>query len=362
MRARRLAVALVSAMSMAASGQEPVRSNTPHAFAAHASTVTQDIPVRLGAGGRVYSAIAPASVGYVVFTNLAVDVDRYPIVQIEVSSAKMHWRAHLGLHGEPMTNVFSSGGSGLALNLFGSVGWRGTKAIDILVQLKDDVGVVRFDLGSEADKDVVCEAGKTCTASPFGQNPASPQCFVETGRKHKGIDANGLPVDRLAPSSDKELGAYLLLPYTGMNVIELPTSANAPAESHVILVPKFSYSKIGILAASQGGDASFTLILRYTDGTVSTNWFESDDWYRRSRGTNIPVLEGMDRALASDGSIEDSNHFNLYEFICTSVDRGRILESITIGNDPHRWPDSESRYTAVFAVNGRADILPASSR
>jgi hypothetical protein len=144
-------------------------------------------------------------------------------------------------------------------------------------------------------------------------------------------------------------------------VIELPSSANAPAESHVIETPRFAYSKIGILAASQGGDASFALILRYADGSATTNWFEADDWYRKSRATNMAVLEGMDRAVASDGSVEDSNHFNVYEFICTSVDRGRVLESVTVGNDPHRWPDSEGRFTAVFAINGRADVIPGSN-
>jgi hypothetical protein len=196
MRAIRYAVALTAAISLAATGPA-VRAGGP----------VQDMPVRLGAGGRTYVAVAPASVGYVLFTNVTVDVDRYPVAQIEVPAAKSRWRVHIGLHGESMTNVHSSGGSTLAaLNLFGTMGWRGEKAIDVLVQLKDDIGVVRFNLAPEADKDVVFDAGKSPAAQAFGENAASPQCFVETGRKSKGIEANGLPPGRLLASSDKELG------------------------------------------------------------------------------------------------------------------------------------------------------------
>ena len=65
----------------------------------------------------------------------------------------------------------------------------------------------------------------------------------------------------------------------------------------------------------------------------------------------------MDWAISTDGAVEDVKHIQIYEFILSAVDPNRVLDRIAIGNDPHRWPDSEDRYGAVFAVNGVSDVL-----
>ena len=316
------------------------------------------IRVSLSAGGEVYTETVPDSVGYVVFTNIPVNVSRNPVVQVRVQGTRSRWWVHAGSHEGELKELGGSATAGIVtLNLYGKMGWRGAQHMDVLVRLKDDISVVQFDLSRVAEKDVVFEDDKRAMASRFGENPDSLQCYVEQGRRHKGVKADGLPEDRVIQSSDEELGTYRLMPYDTLNAIELAANQAAIAESHMIDVPNHKYSKLGMLTASQGGDTSFTLILHYEDGTATTNWFESDDWHHKSRSSNIPVLEKMDWAISTDGAVEDSNHFQIYEFIFTDVDRSRNLDMITIGNTPHRWPDGEVRFAAVFAVNGRAEDL-----
>jgi len=207
-----------------------------------------------------------------------------------------------------------------------------------------------FDLSAEAEKDIVCNAGDGSN-QPFGDVPGDTQCFAESGFN----GATGLPSNRMLPSNDPELGIYHLLPYSGPNVLEFATQS--PLESHMVSVPIAGRTtKLGILAAAVQGDASFTITCHYSDGSSSTHWWETDDWYDYgARGNVIKVAQNLDRANAFDGAIEDSNHFNLYEFIFDAsrgLDTNKTLTAITIGNDPNRWPTNFARYGAVFAVNG----------
>ena len=60
----------------------------------------------------------------------------------------------------------------------------------------------------------------------------------------------------------------------------------------------------------------------------------------------------MDRVNVNSGAVEDSNHFNLYEFVFHNVDSNRVLDTVTIGNDPNRWPNNTDRWGGLFAMNG----------
>ncbi len=60
----------------------------------------------------------------------------------------------------------------------------------------------------------------------------------------------------------------------------------------------------------------------------------------------------MDRVNVYTGLIDDQDHFNLYEFVFRNVDSNRVLEAVTIGNDPNRWPGSAERWGGLFAMNG----------
>ena len=317
-----------------------------------------EIHVKVGIGGKMYERTLASVSSFTLFSELPVDVTRNPVVQLLVEGDCDMWRAHLCLHGEAMKEVYQSPRPcATTLNLYGLMGWRGPSSVDVMLQFKDDINVVQFDLSAIAEKDVVLEKSKEARADGFGGNPASPQCFVETGRKQKGYEAIGLPENRLIPSTDPELGEYFLLPYDGPNVVELASSANALGETCYIDVPNQCYSKLGIVTASSGGDTSFTITLIYDDGSQADYWFESDDWYRKSRSTNLKLLEGMDWGKSSDGSIEKVAHFQLYEFILADIDEERKLDKIAIGNNPYRWPDSEERSGGIFAINGRTILF-----
>jgi hypothetical protein len=207
---------------------------------------------------------------------------------------------------------------------------------------------VQFDLSGAVDRDVVYETGGG--ALPFGQNTNAVQSFGEAG----GMD--GLPTDRQVKSSDPELGTYLLRPYDGPNVVELNSASNSPDEEHVIEVPNHRYGKLGLLVTAVDGDASFTIKLTYTDGTTDTQWFEADDWYDLGpRGNLKKAVRDMDRVNTKTGKVEDSNHFNVYEFIMDGtrgLNTDRVLTSVTIGNVPNRWPADTAHYGGVFAING----------
>lgn len=329
-------------------------------YARAARDAADDIDIVINIGGKVHKAQASLPDGYILFSELPVNVSRNPVVQIQVNGACKMWKAHLGLHGGEMKEVYQASRPGVkVLNLYGLMKWQGDKTVDLLLQFKEDINVVAFDLSDCAEKDVVLEDAREARAVAFGCDAGSPYCFVETGLKQKDRTAYGLPRNRMVPSSDVELGAYMLLPYDGPNIIELQTSAFEPGETHVIDVPNGRYSKIGILTASVHGDTSFTLTLIYEDGTAVAQWFESDDWYRKSRASNIPLLEAMDWANVVERKLEDVDHFQLYEVILTDIDTDQKLDKVAVGNDPHRWPDSEERSCGVFAVNGHMAWHPA---
>lgn len=218
--------------------------------------------------------------------------------------------------------------------------------------------VVVFDLSAAADKDIVYEGGPGTQA--FGQNPFGSQTLAADGYSDGSTAADGLPVSRQLASTHAGLGSYELLPYEGNNAIELYTHSSGPIESHVIDVPDLSYLTIGLLVSAVEGDASFTFKLNYLDGT-ETGWWEADDWYETGgllRSSQHVVIDGLDRVNINTGQVEDSNHFSLYEYLI-APDAGRVLTSITIGNDPNRWPDNTERWAGVFAMNGEAvDAVP----
>lgn len=220
---------------------------------------------------------------------------------------------------------------------------------------------VTFDLSDAVDADIVYEGGPG--TQTFGQNPFATQTFAADGYSDGSTTADGLPASQQLESTYSGLGSYQLLPYDGNNAIELYTHSSGPYESHEIDVPDFTYLTIGLLVSAVEGDASFTIKLNYLDGTV-TRWWEADDWY--DDGGNVRpnehvVIGEMDRVNVNTGQVEDSNHFSLFEFLLTP-DTNRVLTSITIGNDPNRWPDDQQRWAAIFAMNGEvADVVPEPS-
>ena len=309
-------------------------------------------------GGEAHEVVVSEATGDGLLTNIVLDVDRYPLMQVVVPGMGRTCRIYAGLPGCVMTSLCTVARAETAsVNLTGATGWRGTKQLDFLVHCREGDFAVPFDLSVVANKDVVLEAGNAGRASPFGASPVSSMCFVESGYRQKGVTAKGLPFDRLVPSATPDLGRYILLPYDRPNVIELATSREISPTNFLIQIPRGHYSEVGVLAASQGGDASFTLILSYADGTSTTNWFEAGDWLKSSCHVN-PLVGGMERVNPRDGSIDSSNRVSLCEFVFTNVVASRELAGVTIGSDPNRWPDGEKRFAAVFAVNGRAGAPP----
>ncbi|MBN2560391.1 MAG: hypothetical protein JXQ75_05615, partial [Phycisphaerae bacterium] len=214
--------------------------------------------------------------------------------------------------------------------------------------------VIRFDLSPVAEKDIVYNAGDG-NNSVFGDHSGDAWCFVEDGWTNGAMTADGLPANRRVESVDTNLGTYVLLPYDGSNVIELATLG--PAESHTVTAPATSkLARIGVLAASCWGQASFACEIRYDDYSVTTNWWGADDWsiWERTDQLVVSVCSNMDRAVASTGEIDDADLYNLYEFIIDAgrgLDTNKAITSITFKN-AESWPSGEERYTAIFAVNG----------
>ncbi|HEY8239977.1 MAG TPA: hypothetical protein VIH35_00945 [Kiritimatiellia bacterium] len=208
---------------------------------------------------------------------------------------------------------------------------------------------VRFDLSAVAEKDVIYERGLASSAEPAGENPKGTQAFVEQGM----MDADGLPAAGKI-SSPAGFGDYALLSYKGKNAIELPSHADAPAESHAVDVPDAKYSRIGVLGAAVDGDCSFTIKLVYLDGSETVGWWETEDWYQPqlNRGNCVPAAANMDRMNTETRELDDANHYQLYEFIVADVDPAKTLAQIVIGNDPHRFDASKESWGLVFAING----------
>ena len=214
---------------------------------------------------------------------------------------------------------------------------------------------VSFDLAAAANKDIVYEMGAAAKAAKFGETKEATQAFVEQGVH----GADGLPNGGKV-SSVTEMGSYQLLPYSRKNVIEVGSNRDAPLCNARVDVPDGRYTALGMIVASVDKDSSFTLKLHYKDGTETVGWWEADDWYqpRNNRGNCIPAVANMDRVDASNGTLDDANHYQLYEFVFKDVDQNRILDAITIGNDPNRYDDSVESWGAVFAVNGMKAASP----
>jgi len=211
---------------------------------------------------------------------------------------------------------------------------------------------VSFDLSRVANKDVVYEAGGHGSAEPFGGNPNGLHCFGEDGF------VDGFPQNRYVPSSQEDLGNYVLLRYDQPNVVELCTHSSVEPQTYVIDIPDHVYSKLGLLVSSVDGDSSFTIRLQYKDGTTDFLWWEADDWYDLGpRGNLEKALRELDRVDAESGMAEDSDHFHVYEFVLDE-ERGlktdKELVTIAIGTDPNRWPEDQLRFGGVFAINGAA--------
>jgi len=213
---------------------------------------------------------------------------------------------------------------------------------------------VRADLSSAVDKDIIFETADAASAI-FGEHPEARQLFVIDGYDDGKVVADGLPPNRVIDSANPNLGSYILQPYAGKNAIELASDRAAPAESHIVDLPNKKYELVGMLVSSVNGDTSFTIKFNYEDGSVVTNWWEADDWAETGkdlRPTQRPAVNDMDRISVS-GQVEDSDHFSIYE-ITLEPDATKVLDSVTIGNDPNRSPDDQPRWGAVFAINAFA--------
>ncbi|MBN1268916.1 MAG: hypothetical protein JXB04_04970 [Kiritimatiellae bacterium] len=212
-------------------------------------------------------------------------------------------------------------------------------------------GAVSFDLGGSVDKDLVYNEGDGDN-DVFSGDAGAIHCYVENGWS----DADGFPTNHLLASRDADLGFYSLMSYSNLNAIEI--EAVAGTESHYIPAPLTNaYRKIGILAAAAYGDAQFTLKLHYQDSSVVTTQWEIFDWYAGSMPWERvkSVLGGMDRAEAANGTVQDANHFQVYECVVADLDATNPLVGITVGNDPFCWDDGDRSYAAIFAINGSAE-------
>jgi hypothetical protein len=210
---------------------------------------------------------------------------------------------------------------------------------------------VRADLSSAVDKDVIFES-VDATSAIFGEHPEARQMFVVDGHDDGKATADGLPPNRVIDSANPDLGSYILQPYSGKNAIELASDRAAPAESHLVDLPNKKYERIGMIVSAVNGDTSFTIKFTYEDGTITILWWEADDWAdtgKDLRPSQRAAVSDMDRINVS-GQVEDSDHFSLFE-IFLEPDAGKVLDSVTIGNDPNRSPDDQPRWGAVFAIN-----------
>ena len=343
-------------------GQAPWRHSF-HEPLPDASVISSNLAWEINVEGNTTFEVEQGALGSITFTNVVADIARHPVLDLLVPRAQGTWRLFVGKVGGTMSNVHASTKAGRVRVDLSKLGWAGVTTNNVRLELQVDTSagagtVIPFDLSEVAEKDVVYEASANTMTQPFGGNPAAVACFVENGWVNGGVTCNGLPTNRTVASRDAELGSYSLLPYDKKNVIELATSTNAPAETQTIDVPHNRYSKIGLLLSAEGGEASFTIKLNYLDGSTTTDWVEADDWYQLTRSWNQSVAVGnMARVAAADGAINATNHFNVYEFIFSNIDTTKVLRSISIGNDPNRWPGDATRYVGVFAVNGRAFAL-----
>ena len=215
--------------------------------------------------------------------------------------------------------------------------------------------VIQFNIDGAVNKDLVYESGGR--ADVFGIQPGGDQAYIEDGYNA----GHGLPDSLTLSSSRAELGNYALMSFNGNNAIELNASASAPNVSYRIDVPDLTYLRLGLLVAGVDGNVSFGYTLNYTDMTTESAWWEADDWYQVGgdlRPNMHVIISGMDNVNVSDGSLNDVNHFSMFEFLITPGAPGKAIASIDINNNPNRWTSSGNGSGAVFAMNGSTDAVP----
>ncbi|NCC50959.1 MAG: hypothetical protein EOM20_07045 [Spartobacteria bacterium] len=300
--------------------------------------------------------------GHVTFTGVVVNVDQYPLLHLDIPRVQGEWRLRLGLERGALTEVHRSTRAGkVNLDLPLLMGWSGIVTADCQIVLEDtssDSGMaVRFDLRGAANKDVIYENQTYSAASRFGEGVAAGMCFVEDGWNDGSTTATGLPPNRVLAGSDSGLGSYRLLPYNAKNCIELDTYAVVSEVQHIIDVPNFRYAKIGMLVSSVEGDTMLSVRQNYTDGSVVTSLWWSDDWYIAGGDpmrADAIVISNMNRVVYSNGIVDGGTSFNMYEFFVDVAETNKVLDSITIGTRPYHEPSASHAFAGVFAVNGRA--------
>ncbi|NCC52234.1 MAG: hypothetical protein EOM20_13595 [Spartobacteria bacterium] len=216
--------------------------------------------------------------------------------------------------------------------------------------------VIQFNISGSVNKDLVYESGGGADA--FGSHAGANQSYLEDGYS----SGNGLPSSRLLSSSQAGLGSYSMLSYDGNNAIELYAAGAAGTVSYNIDIPDLKYDQLGLLVGGVNGDVSFGYTLNYADASTFDGWWEADDWYDTGgdlRANMNVIISDMDNVNVGDGTINDLNHFSMFEFLIMPDNTDKVIASIDIHNDPsYRWSSSGDGSGAVFAMNGAGQVIP----
>ena len=139
----------------------------------------------------------------------------------------------------------------------------------------------------------------------------------------------GLPVSRSITSPSGPV--YTLRPYNGDNILLL-TSANTSGT--LTLTTPGTFKNISILATSGQSYSSFSVILRFSDGTTQSYTFCVPDWYVPGTSCNpVPSVAayGFDRVMRSTNVCDNNGSApNLYDCMISlnTSDQVKLLNSI----------------------------------
>lgn len=208
--------------------------------------------------------------------------------------------------------------------------------------------------------DVVAENDGSPDASAFDPIPGwgGPWSLFESGLLGSGPGI-GLPASRTFISASDSSIIFGLADYTANNALLVSNSVlYAPTAATLTLATPTSFTHLAILAASTNGGGTGTLVLNFSDGTMSAAIdFVAKDWYMG--GDNVALSVGgrysLDLASVQTGDSAPYFYQTAIPLNALGYD-AKYISSITFTSPPI-YHDGENFQnadvvTGIFAISG----------
>ncbi|QJX01335.1 cadherin-like domain-containing protein (plasmid) [Frigoriglobus tundricola] len=166
-------------------------------------------------------------------------------------------------------------------------------------------------------------------------------------------DANGLPASLTFTSAANPLVSFTLQPYTAANDLQLadPTTypTAAATATATLTSPTAGIATLHILAASANGPTINTIVLNFSDGSMTTLSNQTvPDW---TDNTGEVAITNLARITQSGNASDTLGTLTEIDIPLSAGDQAKTLDSVTFTNDT-----LGSSTTNIFAIS--ADLAP----